>query len=515
MVYKIKLSLYIIVLLLFVSCGQKQTAQNEAESDLVTLNFVQLNDVYEIAPLGGGLYGGMARVAHVVDSLRAINPNTFLFMSGDFLNPSLLGNVTFQGERIKGRQMIEVMNAMDFTMVTFGNHEFDLTYEAFAQRLNESAFDWVNSNCYHNDSGVQHLFQRMSGQGVDTIPQTKILTINTGDGAALKIGFFGVTIPSNPKPYVYYADMYQQATWAKNHLENEGIDVLVGLTHVEIGMDFKIAEQNPSIDLILGGHEHNHMLFQRGQTIIAKSDANAKNIYVHQLQYQRATKQLTIDSKLIPINNHTQENPHVASIVRKWDKVLQQELGTVLEDPNAIIYWAEEPLDGRDQQSRREQTNLGQLITQGMAEAFDPPLRAAIVNGGSMRLDDYLFDGVTGIDLFRVLPFGDGILQVQLSGALLKEVLSYGDSHMGEGAYLQRFGLAKDVLGQWTYQGTPIQDAQKYWVATSEYLLRGYDIPVLTPEHPEVYQVLRPKIEDLSADIRKAVIHYLNSLSHE
>ena len=67
MVYKIKLSLYIIVLLLFVSCGQKQTAQNEAESDLVTLNFVQLNDVYEIAPLGGGLYGGMARVAHVVD----------------------------------------------------------------------------------------------------------------------------------------------------------------------------------------------------------------------------------------------------------------------------------------------------------------------------------------------------------------------------------------------------------------------------------------------------------------
>ena len=46
MVYKIKLSLYIIVLLLFVSCGQKQTAQNDAESDLVTLNFVQLNDVY-------------------------------------------------------------------------------------------------------------------------------------------------------------------------------------------------------------------------------------------------------------------------------------------------------------------------------------------------------------------------------------------------------------------------------------------------------------------------------------
>ena len=91
------------------------------DSDRHSVYFVQLNDVYEIAPLGGGLYGGMARVAHVVDSLKSINPNTFLFMSGDFLNPSLIGNLKHDGVRIKGRQMIEVMNAMDFTMVTFGN----------------------------------------------------------------------------------------------------------------------------------------------------------------------------------------------------------------------------------------------------------------------------------------------------------------------------------------------------------------------------------------------------------
>ena len=65
------------------------------------------------------------------------------------------------------------------------------------------------------------------------------------------------------------------------------------------------------------------------------------------------------------------------------------------------------------------------LITTAMAASFDPPLGAAIVNGGSMRLDDYLSGGITAIDLFRVLPFGDGILQDELSGALLKEVLNY------------------------------------------------------------------------------------------
>jgi len=133
------------VLLTLLGCSDQRTK----------VYFVQLNDVYEIAPLGGGLYGGMARVAHIVDSLKAINPNTYLFMSGDFLNPSLLGNLKYEGERIKGRQMIEVMNAMNFTMATFGNHEFDLSYVDFQKRLDESSFDWVNTNCYHNtENGI-------------------------------------------------------------------------------------------------------------------------------------------------------------------------------------------------------------------------------------------------------------------------------------------------------------------------------------------------------------------------
>ncbi len=71
----------------------------------------------------------MARVAHVVDSIRNVEPNTFLFMSGDFLNPSMLGTIELNGEGIHGKQMIEVMNAMDFELVTFGNHEFDLKEE--------------------------------------------------------------------------------------------------------------------------------------------------------------------------------------------------------------------------------------------------------------------------------------------------------------------------------------------------------------------------------------------------
>lgn len=104
---------------------------------LVTLKFVQVNDVYEIAPLNGGEYGGMARVAHIRDSIKKQFPNTYLFMAGDFLNPSLLGTVKVDGERLNGKQMIDVINAMDFDLVTFGNHELDLSEEDLQKRLDE------------------------------------------------------------------------------------------------------------------------------------------------------------------------------------------------------------------------------------------------------------------------------------------------------------------------------------------------------------------------------------------
>lgn len=50
-----------------------------------------------------------------------------LFMAEDFLNPSLLGIIKADGKRVRGKQMVEVMNTMNFDLVAFGNHEFDIS----------------------------------------------------------------------------------------------------------------------------------------------------------------------------------------------------------------------------------------------------------------------------------------------------------------------------------------------------------------------------------------------------
>ena len=122
---------FLMLFALFYGCkATKEAAAVSKDDGQISFVIVQMNDVYEIAPLGGGKYGGLARVAHVRDSLATINPNTYLVMAGDFLNPSLLGTMKLDGERINGRQMVDVMNIMGVDLATFGNHEFDVGREA-------------------------------------------------------------------------------------------------------------------------------------------------------------------------------------------------------------------------------------------------------------------------------------------------------------------------------------------------------------------------------------------------
>jgi len=507
------LYIYCLLLLLAVSCKTTQTVTSEPKEDgIITLKFVQVNDVYEIAPLSGGKYGGMARVAYVTDSIRKENPNTYLFMAGDFLNPSLLGTIKVDGERLRGRQMIEVMNAMGFSLVTFGNHELDLDEDDLQKRLDESNFQWTSANVSQVTETGNRPFSVTRGIGNIKIPDSYTLTVSDKDGTKVRLGFLSVTISSNPRDYVHYGDIYSEAEKAHNELKPK-TDVIIGLTHLKIDQDIEMAKKFPDIPLIMGGHEHNNMLVPQGGTIIAKADANAKTVYIHTLTYNSNTSTVVIDSKLLPIDEKTPSNPEVAIIVDRWNKVLENKIQEVIEDPNEIIFYADPPLDGTDSASRGIQTNLGGIITQAMSFSFNNEVDASIVNGGSIRLDDMLSGDVTSIDIFRVLPFGGSVVKVDITGELLIEVLNYGKAHGGTGAYLQRHNIDESKSGGWLINEEPIAGGKRYYtVAFSDFLLKGYDIPFLTPENRGVLKVYFPTETEMAYDIRKAVILYLKSL---
>ncbi len=496
---------FLIAATLLISCNEN-SGNNE-----ITFKFIQLNDVYEIAPLSGGKFGGMARVAHVRDSIKKENPNTFLFMAGDFLNPSLMGTLKVDGERIYGKQMVEVMNAMEFDLVTFGNHEFDLKEEDLQKRLNESTFNWMSSNSRQIKNNSNQPFTIQKEKDTINVSDTFIFDINDEEGNPIKIGFLGVTIPSNPKDYVFYGDMYKESKRAYQELKDQ-VAIVFGLTHLEIEQDSLLLKELPEIPLIMGGHEHYAMLVDVGNSKVAKADANAKTIYIHTINYNTKTKAIAIDSELFFIDDNIASQPKVDAIVNKWVTILDLKIKEVINDPNEVIYSATSPLDGTDGASRSIQTNLGDVITKAMSWAFQDDVDVALVNGGSIRVDDMLPAKVTSMDIFRVLPFGGGILKVEIKGSLLKEVLDYGKLKKGTGAYLQRYNVSEDDQGKWLVGEKHIDFDKVYKVAFSDFLLKGYDIPFLTPENKEVINVFKPSKNDPAYDIRKTIILYLKSL---
>jgi 5'-nucleotidase/UDP-sugar diphosphatase len=499
-----KSHIYIVSISLLISCSSISTT----DDDKIDFTFLQLNDVYEIAPIQGGEFGGMARVETIHKELLEENKNTMLFMAGDFLNPSLIGTLKVAGEPVKGKQMVEVMNAMNFDLVAFGNHEFDVSKEDLQKRLNESTFPWISANVKLKikEEAPISFYKEVNGKKID-VHKTFIKEFKDEDGTKIKIGFISVCIPSNPKDHVTYGNMFEQAKASYAALKNK-VDVVFGLTHVKLANDKRIAKLLPNLPLIMGGHEHTNSLNFVGNVQISKADANAKTVIVHRISFNKKTKKTLVTSELKEINNTIKEDEKVAAIVTKWEGILNTKLKNIIKNPSEVIYKAKIPLDGRDTPIRSTQTNLGQVITKAMSFAYEDRVDAALVNGGSIRIDDQLSGNITAVSIFRVLPYGGAVLKVEIKGSLLKRVLDYGVLAAGTGAYLQRCNAEK-IGEKWRIKNKELNVNKIYTVAFSEYLLKGFDIPFLSDKSADVLSIYKPKENELTFDIRKSVIAYL------
>ena len=193
------------------SCSSTKPG-GQADDHLIDINLVQVNDVYEIAPLNNGKEGGMARVATVKKKYLRSNPNTLLLMAGDFLSPSVYNSLKYEGKSIRGRQMVDAMNAAGFDLAIFGNHEFDIRENELQDRINESAFRWISTNTFHKVNGEAQPFRRNNQNGQYSFPPYIIQSCNDADGTKARIAFIGLTLPFNKAAYVSYTDVHQTAS---------------------------------------------------------------------------------------------------------------------------------------------------------------------------------------------------------------------------------------------------------------------------------------------------------------
>lgn len=513
-----RLFVALLVLWSFGACSVSEKTSKDVSSattsvDGVELTCLQLNDVYEISPLEGGKYGGMARVATVKKQLLAENPNTFAFLAGDFISPSAIGTSSYQGKRIHGAQMIDAMNSAGVDYVAFGNHEFDLGEQPLLDRINQSSFTWISSNIRHKTAQSVVPFKKLVSGKEEECPEYVIITAKNSAGESVKIGVIAVTIGSNKPPYIEWSDPIESAERVYNRIKDK-TDFVIGLTHLSIDEDRQLAERIPELKLILGGHEHTNMMFKVGETIISKADANARTVYIHRLRWLPANKSLRLLSEVRTIDSSIRDDAATAGIVNEWTTRAYAGFMEKGFSPSEVVARVSNPLDGRESSIRQMQTNLGTLVARSMLAA-STNASIAIFNSGSIRVDDQLSGVITEYDIIRTLPFGGKLLEVQLKGSLLLRVLEAGVANAGRGGYLQYDGVAYDAATKgWHAGDKPISAGSTYNIITSDFLFSGNEqgIEFFKRDHPDVLRVKEPEDPtDVRRDIRLAVIRYLKS----
>ncbi len=431
--------------------------------NVASFTVLHFNDVYEITPVEGGEAGGLARVAGLRQQLLREDPNTLTVLAGDFLSPSALGTARIGGERLAGRQMVAVLNALGLDVAALGNHEFDLDETAFRERMTEAGFPHVSAN----------VVPAAGHEAFPNVISDLVVPLALAPGDTLRVGVTSVVLPSNPKDYVRYLDA-DSTLRAEVATLDARTDVVIGLTHQAFADDVTAAATIPGLDLVLGGHEHENIRASRGPrwTPVLKADANVRSVYVHHITVDRATGRVDVDSRLVRITPATPTDPATQAVVAEWVEAAYAGFRAEGFDPDRVAAVTTEALDGREGTVRTRPARLGALLAQGFLHATGAD--AALFNGGSIRVDDVLSAGpFTEYDAIRVLPFGGEVVTVTMPGTLLARVLAQGLANAGTGGFLQTAGIGRDPDGTWTVGGAPLDPAHTYTIATSDFLITG------------------------------------------
>jgi 5'-nucleotidase len=503
------------LLLLNSSCNTtKQTAKKEKGK--IDFTIVQINDVYEIAPLDGGKVGGVARVATVKKQELAKNPNTMLILAGDFLSPSVYNSLKFEGNRIRGKQMVDALNTAGLDLAVFGNHEFDIPEADLQSRIDESAFQWVSTNTYTTRKTYVVPFTKNSAAGSVLLPEIYIKNFENKNGKIAKIGFIGLTLPFNKASYVNYTDVFTAAQKYYDELKKY-CDAVIAVTHQSMEDDIKLARQIPGLALIIGGHEHERHYAKIGKVYITKADANAKSVYIIKLNLNKRNKKLKVQADIMDVNEKTTLDSATNVVVKKWTDIANKSYASLGFDATKVCMQTGEPLDGREAYIRTQQTNFTKLIVSSMEKA-SPTADVCIINSGSIRVDDIVQMPVTQYDVIRSLPFGGSIMEVDMKGSLLIKILNAAKTNVGSGGFLQYSAALNNDNNGWALKNIPVDAGKVYKLAITDFLMTGGEanLDFLTKDNPGIVKVypLFTDLNDSRSDVRRAIIRYMEGLGN-
>ena len=484
-----KTSFSLIIAVLIVSILFSPTA---SLAKIHHLTILHTNDHHghfaKFSPYGSPDSGGMAARSTLINIVRAeveqADGHVLLLSAGD------INTGVPESDLLHAEPDFKLMKMLGYDAMTLGNHEFGKELrEMFLKQQEWAGFPFLSANIVKKDTGE---------------PLVKPYILKEFDG--LQIAILGLTMEETEilglqeaMADLEFSNAVETAQKFVPKLREEA-DIVIALTHLGFHEmagggyrtpgDLYLAKQVAGIDIIIGGHSHKELFEPKviGKTLILQ--AGEYGMYVGRLD-------LTIDSdtddikeytyKLIPVNlkrrvkyrgksyymyvdNGYIEDPEVLEFIQPYleqsDELLSQPVGEALVD-----------LIGIKDIIRSQETNLANLVTDGMLAKTGAEI--AFQNAGGIRAG--IAKGpITYRDILTVLPFGETLRLLDMTGAQIMEVLSYAATvKKGNGGFLHSSGLRwtnnKGIPENVIIGEAPIDFERVYKVATNGFLATGGD----------------------------------------
>ena len=411
------------------------TAVSAAFAEEVTITILETSDLH------GAIYpydyasdkesdNGLAKVATVIKSERAKDPELLLIDDGDNLQDNMIQEFRFD----KKNPMVTAMNALNYDVHVLGNHEFNFEFKTLLSAIDQYACPVITANIYKKDGSrftAPYLIKEVKG---------------------VKVAVIGLTAPhvdrweaANPEHYDYMTFTEPVDEIAKVIEEiGDQADVIICSSHYgltgeydSIGMA-EIAERYGSkVPVYLIGHAH-ALVNQKASNGAILVEPASKGNYVSKVtmtvdKTDSSCKLVSLEGENIPVKGASVEadeeilkltkNAHTKSL-----KLANKTVGKIKEDMMPSQWW--NGLEGIPE-AQVEDTAMMDLINTVQMKYADADVSMAALFSTASTLSAGNFKKRDGIKIYQ---YDNTLFRVKCTGKQLKTIME-----MQAGNYFNQF----------------------------------------------------------------------------
>lgn len=428
----------------------------------------------------------------LLNELDAPSHKTIKVGNGDDLASSLLSS------QFDGKHMVDAMNAGPLDYNTFGNHDFDMGPEINRDRVAESDFTWVSANL------IDDRFEDNTVWATELGAKRYVLL----DLHGITVGLTGVINEEAPDitslgDHATVLDIADSLREVVPEMRAEGADVVVVSSHVASGVMEGILPELDSVDIDAVVGDHAAEVFEQPKVINGTIFSAVGDEFDHVGKLVLNVNHGTVVDHQFALYDLAEQvaagldpDPEVQAVMTHYVSELGDRLGEQIGE-------TEVPLDTRTSVVRSQEAGTGNYIADKKREWADADV--ALMNGGGIRTDTLYFENATESNPATILlewphsvmPFGNVVVHLEVSGADIRAALENGVSRVEDGA--GRFPQVSGMSYSWdpnatsgerivsvTVGGDPLDDGAQYTMATNGFVASGGDGYSMLADAPRI-----------------------------